>query len=680
MVIYLNSLARQCSSYKPDGAVASSLVNFCLKHGFRAAISLIPLLFALGHATGLVHVEALENLDHSIYDAKLRWLMPKTLDTRIVIVDIDDASLAEVGRWPWGKDKLARLTNEVMQHQKAAVLGFDMVFPESDDNAALTLVKQLSSNASKPDANLLSQLVQLQPGLDGDAQFALSLKDQRVVLGFHFNHDRSGRTVGQLPKATQQGSLLPTDAGKTDTGKVAPWHGFTSNIELLANTAPQAGFLNVSMGQDTVVRSVPLRAAFKAESYDSLALAIYRINNQHASKAMPSALASAGALLVSFRGLGGAKGGSFQYVSAADLLANRLPPEQLNGKIVLIGSSAPSLQDLHTTPMGTLYPGVEIQANVLSSLLDDRKLYKPDNAWGIDTAALVLVGLVLAFALPALSGGKALGLSLGVILLTIAANMAVFRAQGMVLPLAALLTMAVFVYVLNTAYGYFVEKRTERDLTQLLGSYVPPQLIERMLKDPDSHVMKATNKDLTVMFCDLRGFTQLGQDIPPTQLQHLLNDVFSRLSHIILQQHGTVDKYMGDCIMAFWGAPETLPNHAELAVKSALAIIQEVKRINVEHQAKHLPIVRLGIGINTGVMCVGDMGSSVRRSYTVVGDAVNVASRLESLTKTYKLDLLAGFSTTLSAPMFDWVLIDTVQLAGKTNLLATYTVRNYTKA
>jgi adenylate cyclase len=632
-----------------------TLANFFIRYGLRTAISLLPVLLALGHATGLVPIEALVSLDNSIYDTKLRWTMPKTLDPRIVIVDIDDKSLAEVGRWPWSTDKLARLSNEVMQHQKPSVLAFDLVFSEKDDD---------------------------------DAQFALSLKDQNIVLGYHFHNDRTesvgstGRRLGQLPKPIHQENSSIVDALQTP-----PWLGFTANIELLANAAPQAGFLNVNRDADGVVRSAPLRAAYQAEQYESLALALYRLTNKEgdkgankdASKAMPSEPDTANALLIPFRGLGGPHAGSFQYVSAADLLANRLPPEQLKGKIVLIGSSVHRVQDLYSTPVGAYYPSVEIQANALSSMLDDHVIYKPAGAWLMDAALLVVVGLFLAIALPQLPALKAFGLSLGVMLVAAAVNLSVFRALGMVLPLAALLVMTVLVYLLSRGYGYCVEKRTQRNLTQLLGSYVPPQLVEKMLQDPDSHVMKATNKELTVMFCDLRGFTQLGQDIPPTQLQHLLNDMFSRLSHIILQHHGTVDKYMGDCIMAFWGAPDALVNHAELAVKAALAIIQEVKRINVEHQAKHLPAVRLGIGINTGVMCVGDMGSSVRRSYTVVGDAVNVAARLESLTKTYKLDLLAGFATTLSAPMFDWVLIDTVQLSGKTNLLATYTVKNYTK-
>jgi adenylate cyclase len=176
------------------------------------------------------------------------------------------------------------------------------------------------------------------------------------------------------------------------------------------------------------------------------------------------------------------------------------------------------------------------------------------------------------------------------------------------------------------------------------------------------------------MFCDLRGFTQLAEGMEPTHLQHLLNDVFSQLTQIILMRRGTIDKYMGDCVMAFWGAPVSMANHAELAVLAAIDITQAVKIINQEHRTMGVPEVKLGIGINTGVMCVGDMGSFMRRSYTVVGDTVNVASRIEELTKNYAVNLLAGQSTQASSPQFDWIEVDNVQLEGKSDVLTLFTL------
>ena len=650
-------------------------MTFLAKHGARIAVSLLPLLFALGHATGLLRISAVQSLENIVYDTKLRLTMPKTLDSRIIIVDIDEKSLAEVGRWPWHRQKLAALTQELLQNQGVSAIGFDLVFAEGDDMR------------------------------EADTQFAQSFLQKNVVLGYYFTSDREARTSGVLPKPVIQQINL---SGRKIRATV--WDGFGSNIATLAEAAPLAGFFNAIADDDGVVRSTPLLASFKGDYYESMALAVYRAATGYPSVgpgSLPNSVDSVGgilsmdsikltktdisdptktqmqtikvddraAVLVSYRGLGGAQGGSFQYISAADILAKRLASEQLRGKIILVGTSAPGLQDLRITPVGQTYPGVETHANVISSMLDGKSIYKPDYALGVEVALLILVGLALAFVLPALTATSALGFSVSMFLVPTALNLFLFSEYGMVFPLATLLLLSFMAYMLNMSYGYFVESRAKRELTQLFGSYVPPQLVDEMVRDPSNHTMKAINKDLTVMFCDLRGFTQLAENMEPIQLQHLLNEVFSRITQVIVGHRGTIDKYMGDCVMAFWGAPVSMPNHAELAVLAALDITQVLVQINAERRTKGLMEVKLGIGINSGMMCVGDMGSFMRRSYTVVGDAVNIASRIEGLTKHYAVDLLAGNSTKLGTPLFDWLLVDTVRLAGKTESLALFTLK-----
>ena len=650
-------------------------MTFLAKHGARIAVSLLPLLFALGHATGLLRISAVQSLENIVYDTKLRLTMPKTLDSRIIIVDIDEKSLAEVGRWPWHRQKLAALTQELLQNQGVSAIGFDLVFAEGDDMR------------------------------EADTQFAQSFLQKNVVLGYYFTSDREARTSGVLPKPVIQQINL---SGRKIRATV--WDGFGSNIATLAEAAPLAGFFNAIADDDGVVRSTPLLASFKGDYYESMALAVYRAATGYPSVgpgSLPNSVDSVGgilsmdsikltktdisdptktqmqtikvddraAVLVSYRGLGGAQGGSFQYISAADILAKRLASEQLRGKIILVGTSAPGLQDLRITPVGQTYPGVETHANVISSMLDGKSIYKPDYALGVEVALLILVGLALAFVLPALTATSALGFSVSMLLVPTALNLFLFSEYGMVFPLATLLLLSFMAYMLNMSYGYFVESRAKRELTQLFGSYVPPQLVDEMVRDPSNHTMKAINKDLTVMFCDLRGFTQLAENMEPIQLQHLLNEVFSRITQVIVGHRGTIDKYMGDCVMAFWGAPVSMPNHAELAVLAALDITQVLVQINAERRTKGLMEVKLGIGINSGMMCVGDMGSFMRRSYTVVGDAVNIASRIEGLTKHYAVDLLAGNSTKLGTPLFDWLLVDTVRLAGKTESLALFTLK-----
>jgi len=620
--------------------------------------------------------------------------MPRTLDSRIVIVDIDEKSLSEIGQWPWSRNQLAALTKELFDVHKISLLGFDLVFAEPDGSSGLAQLKRFADKELSANHAFQTQFKLLEPLLDFDAQFAQSLSQKNVVLSYYFTSDRQARSSGVLPAP-----VLTLQGLNSASFRATLWDGFGSNIEKIAAAAPHAGFFNAIADDDGVVRSVPLLASYKGDYYESLALAMYRAyvgypdvvpNFSHttqagniesislAASAYPQATGAIkvdarAAVLVPYRGYGGPKGGSFQYVSATDVLDKRMGDAHLGGKIILVGSSAPGLQDLRITPVGQTYPGVETHANVLSSMLDGQSIFTPDYAMGVEVALLLLVGLALAFVLPALTAMRALGFSLAMLLLPLALNLYLFAAHGMVFPVATLILLSLFAYMLNMSYGYFVESKAKRELSKLFGSYVPPQLVDEMLLEPSNHTMKATNKELTVMFCDLRGFTQLAENMEPTQLQHMLNDIFGRFTQLIVSRRGTVDKYMGDSVMAFWGAPVGMSNHAELAVLTALDITQAIKQINQEHSANGLPVVKLGIGINTGTMCVGDMGSFMRRSYTVVGDAVNIASRLESLTKKYGVPILVGPNTKHSAPQFTWLAIDQVQLAGKHDIFTVFT-------
>lgn len=657
------------------------------KHWSRIAVTLIPLIFALLHASGVMKIGVLQRLDDIIYDARLRATMPKTLDERIVIVDIDEKSLAEVGRWPWGRNKLADLVDDLFERQKITMLGFDVVFAEADESSGLKRLRQLAQSELKDQAGFADRLNQLQGVLDYDAAFARSLEKKAVVLGYYFTSDRDGRTSGALPAP-----VMEKDALQGRPIKFTSWNGYGSNIDQIANAAPMAGFFNSITEGDGVVRSIPLIAEYKGQYYESLSMAMFRmlvglpavapgfpqerfINRSY--QGLESILLKQGdktlavpvddrvATLVPFRGPGGVNGGSFKYISAADLLAKRIPDGALKDKIVLLGTTAPGLLDLRVTPVGETYPGVETHANVISGLLDGKTFVKPDYAVGFEVVVLLLAGITLAFALPLLSAPRAVAASVAVIAALVALNFWLYLGYGLVLPLASALVMALTAFALNMSYGYFVESRSKRELANLFGTYVPPELVDEMVKDPDSYSMKATSKELTVMFCDMRGFTKMSEKMEPTQLQELLNGVFSRLTDLIRANRGTIDKYMGDCVMAFWGAPVDTPNHAHLATKTAMEMANAIRKLNEEHRAKGLPEIGIGIGLNTGTMCVGDMGSDIRRSYTVIGDSVNLGSRLEGLSKTYGVDIVVSESTRKLAPDFAWQELDKVRVKGK---------------
>jgi adenylate cyclase len=657
------------------------------KHWSRILVTLIPLVLALLHTAGVLPINVLQRLDDIIYDTRLRATMPKTLDDRIVIVDIDEKSLAEVGRWPWGRNKMATLVDELFDRQKIAVLGFDVLFAEGDESSGLKRLRQLAGDELKDQAGFRERLSQIEASLDYDSLFARSLEKRAVVLSYYMTSDRGGRVNGVLPQPVMQQAQLQSRPIRFFT-----WSGFSANIEPLAKAAPMAGSINPVIDTDGVVRAIPLISEYKNQYYESLSLAMFRVLTglpkvepgfpqerylsrkyqglesillKQDGKSLAIPVDDRVAALVPYRGLGNVAGGSFKYYSAADVLAGRIPANALSGKIVLVGTTAPGLMDLRVTPVGETYPGVEVHANVISGLLDGRLAVKPDYAVGYEVIVLVFAGLILAFCLPILSAPKAVALSAVVVSALVGLNFWLYLGAGLVLPLATALVMALTAFALNMSYGYFVESKSKRQIANLFGTYVPPELVDEMVKDPDSYNMKAASKELTVLFCDMRGFTKMSETMEPTQLQGLLNDVFSRLTNVIRNNRGTIDKYMGDCVMAFWGAPVDSPDHAALAVKTALEMVTAIHVINDEYQAKGLPQIGIGIGLNTGAMCVGDMGSSIRKSYTVIGDAVNLGSRLEGLSKTYGVDIVVSESTKKLAPDFAWQELDKVRVKGK---------------
>ena len=667
------------------------------KHGPRIAVSLLPLLLAVLNALGVLPMGVLQRLDDLIYDTRLTATMPGTLDPRVVIVDIDEKSLAEVGHWPWRRDHLAKLVDTLFDDQHIAVLGFDMVFAEPDDSDGLAQLRHLAKGPLADQPGFAQRVEQLAPSLDHDAAFARALKGRPVVLGYYFTSDRDGHLSGSLPApAIARGAYPPGSIPATE------WNGYGANIAALAQAAPQAGFFNALTDGDGVVRALPLLAEHGGEFHGSLALGVLQqwlgaptvepgFPRQRFAPADYRALESVRlrkgdvvvniavdqqvSVLVPFRGRGGPTGGSFAYISASDLLAGRVAPDTLAGRIVLVGTTAPGLVDLRATPVGKVFPGVETHANLIAGVIDGRVFKKPDYALGYELVVLLVAGLLLALTLPLLSAGRAVAWSLAVVAGVVGLNTWLFLAHGLVLPLASALVMAAVTFALNMSYGYLVESRSKRELAQLFGTYVPPALVEEMVKDPASYTMQAQTRELTVMFCDMRGFTQIAESMRPLELQGVLNTLFNSLTWVIREHRGTIDKYMGDCVMAFWGAPVKMPDHAHLAVEAALEMTRALGAINAQRLGQGLAEIGLGIGLNTGDMFVGDMGSDMRRSYTVIGDAVNLGARLEALSRLYGVDIVASDFTRAQAPGFIWQRLDRVRVKGKAQAVDVYTPR-----
>jgi adenylate cyclase len=494
--------------------------------------------------------------------------------------------------------------------------------------------------------------------------------------------------------------VLP--AGSLGQGvRLTEWTGYSANIDRLAQAAPAAGFLEPHADPDGLVRAVPLLATYEGRHHETLALAMYRMLLGSAAVepgfpelrfparfhglehlilrqgATPVRVPVSGGVTarLPFRAPGGAQGGAFRYVSAGDLLAGRVPAGSLEGKLVLVGATAAGLDARYATPVDAHYPAIELHASLLSGLLDGRLPVRPDYASGYGLLVLVGAGLLLALALPLLSTGQATLLFAAVLAGIVALNVWLAVMAGLLLPLAPALLMATSGFALSMGYEQAVQWRRRRELARLLGADAPTELMQRMLDDDLPAPMQAERRELTLMFCDVRGFTRLSEVLEPAAVQTLLQGALRELTDVIHRHGGTVDKYIGDCVMAFWGAPIDTADHARRAVAAAEGLSLAVRAINARHQRAGLPDIEVGIGLNTGAVCVGDLGPPQRRAYTVVGEAVNLAARLERLSVRYGVTLLAGEATQRALPELLWQELDRITGRGAAPAMPVYTLR-----
>ncbi|MCA0177705.1 MAG: adenylate/guanylate cyclase domain-containing protein [Proteobacteria bacterium] len=629
-------------------------------------------------------VGALARTEWAVDDWRAAWLAPTAPVGAIVIVDIDEASLTQIGRWPWPRTQLAQLIDEVVERQRAAAVGLDLVFAEPDDGPLPAL-----RAAAASDPVLASRLPVWETALDPDTHLAQALAHRPVVLSYYLTQDRGGNRSGNLPAA-----LVP---GPPTTPLLPTWSGWATNIAELSRAAPVAGFINAWPDTDGLVRSVPAVAWVDGGLRPSLAVALaaqvqgarltpdWQVDGRLPALIWRDAqgvrrlpLDEAGRLRVPYHGgTTGPQGDTFTYLSAAELLSGRLPPQHLAGKIVLIGTSAPTLADLRPTPTSAAMPGVEIHANLLAGLLAGVWPQRPDWAGGY----AVLLGSLLLAAIAALftrlSPGPALAASTALMAALVGANIWTYRGAHLVLPLGAPLLLATVLAVSAAAAAAVVESRRRRSLVRLFSRYVPPSRAVSLVEQAAEAPLEAHNAELTVLFCDLRGFTAMAEGLPPQALRELLNAYLTTVTHIVHGHQGTLDKFIGDAVMAFWGAPQPQADHAQRAVATALALAAAEAPLNAELQARGLPAVRFGIGLATGLACVGDLGSRERSSYTAVGDTVNLAARVESLTRHLGHTVLVDAATREAAadlPGVCWQAVTETTVRGRQQPVTLFTV------
>jgi len=651
------------------------------KYRVRIALGVITVALILLHVSQHVPLPLIDKLEYIIYDTRLVLTMPGTLDTRIAILEIDEASLVEPqaggeGHWPWPRDRLALLLDKLFDQYHVAVVAFDVVFAEADGSSGLNVLERLGTGEFKDVPPFQAALSKVRPSLDYDRIFAASMAGRPVVLGYTFQAESDRK--GLLPRAVLS---VPDFAGRPPS--VARFRGYSANLPILQNSAASAGHFNPTIDADGITRRVPMLARYGDGFYEPLSLAVVRLLFG-SPDVLPIVLHSGitpgyegfdglrigsftvpvdedGASLVPFRG----HRQSFRYHSLTKVLNGSVPVAELKDKIVLIGATAPGLLDLRATPVDPVYPGVEIQANLISGILDQSIPHKPPYAPGAEFALVLCTGLLLAIWLPMLAPQRATLVTLTVLLLAVALNLSLFHFAHIVLPLAATVVTILTLFICNMAHGYFVVARERRQITGLFGQYVPREVVERLADNPAQASMEGESREMTVLFTDVRGFTTISEGLDPRALSQLMNEFLTPLTEVIYKHRGTIDKYMGDCIMAFWGAPLADPHHARNGVLAGLEMQRTLKDLQPGFAAKNWPPIQIGVGINTGRMSVGNMGSRVRLAYTVLGDAVNVASRLEGLTREYGTDIIVGEDTCSAASGVVFREIDRVRVKGK---------------
>ncbi len=651
----------------------------------RAALGLLTTGFVLGHIAGYYKIPFMEQIEHILYDARVRLSAPGGVDERIVIIAIDEPSLEIHGHWPWTREKLAVLLEQLFAHG-IAVVGWDMVFPERDDIADMAVLRRLA--AEQQDEHFLQRLDEFEPVLDRDNHFAEVLASGPAILGYYFDTNvETAYETGALPVPA-----FELHESMMDSVFLPRAQGFTSNLPVLMEATYGAGFINNPLiDADGVVRRSPLLHEYKLAVYESLSLSVAATYFNDialpvfvdASRWMgdyppleglelngkPIPIDPQGAVMVPYRG----GRGSFPYISAAKVIAGDIEdPALLEGRIALVGATAPGLEDIRSTPFGSIYPGVEIHANVIAGILDNNFRWEPAYTAAAEMLTVIGFGVLSALLLPLLSPIISTVVTVVLGVSALAVNYYMWEVELHVLPLALTLYTLFAIYSINMLFGYLFETRARSHMDSLFGQYVPPDLVKAMSRDPEHYSLESEKRELSVLFTDIRGFTTISEGLDAGELSKLMDEYLTPMTKIVHDTQGTIDKYMGDAIMAFWGAPLHHPHHADQAVSAGLAMLKELDVLNEAFRKKGWPHVQIGVGINTGMMNVGNMGSRFRRAYTVLGDAVNLGSRLEGITKVYGVWMIVSETTAHSAGRYHYRELDRVRVKGKAKPVTIY--------
>lgn len=641
-------------------------------------VALLVLLGAL--ALRIADPAAVTRLRDFAFDSFQR-IQPRTYnpETPVRIVDIDEASLQEFGQWPWPRTIVARLVDKLTE-KGAVVVAFDAVFAEPDRSSISRMVRDLVAFTDPETVQKLAAAVQ-----DNDKVLADAMAQSRVVAGFGFDVKGTGK-----PPRTFHGVAF---AGDQPSQFLPQQGGTVKSIDILEAAAKGNGSVNTDV-DSIVIRRVPMM--FRVAGYDGLfpALSIeaLRVAQEASTYLIKSSGASGEMSFGEKTGIVAIRTGNLEvptdargrlivydtghkeerFISARAILNDEVPAEKIEGNVFFVGTSAIGLKDLRNTPVQDAVPGVELHAQLAEQMLEQKFLARPDYADGAEFLYLAIIGLLLVVLLPRLSAGKMAVVATTFIGIGLAVPWIAYSNYQLLFdPIYPPVTFAA-IYVGGTALAFMRTERERAEIRGAFGMYLSPDLVEQLARNPSLLQLGGEQREITVMFTDVRGFTTISEQFDPHGLTRFMNRFLTPMTDLILGLKGTIDKYMGDAIMAFWNAPLPVERHAARACDAALAMQARLAVLNEEWKAeaaaegrKHIP-VNIGVGLNTGPASVGNFGSTQRFTYSCLGDDVNLASRLEGQCKTYGVGIIIGRKTHEAVEDYATLEIDLITVKGKT--------------
>jgi adenylate cyclase len=622
-------------------------------------------------------------------------------ENNVVIVAIDEKSLDRFGRWPWPRTRIAELVEKLKNHGAKSV-AFDIVFAEPDESSGINVIRGLKDRLKGKGSEVISTIESVEKESDNDLKLSTALQNNSsIILGYFFftSLEEIKHLHNPLPPFVKGESKedAPSVKGELkgrftirNIERAAPIPeiltavGVQENIPAITNAVADSGFFNIVPDIDGAVRWLPLTIKYKDDFYPHLSLeairkyldspplimniAGYGIDSINiGSLAVPTD--ERGRLLINYRG----PQNTFPNYSFSDVAEGLVPAEKFKDSIVLVGATAIGIYDMRITPFGVSFPGIEIHANVIDNILSQDFIQRPDWIVIFDLSILLLNGIILSFVIPRI---RPLYTGMAVIAFSgiyIFMNNYIFNNLNIWLTEVYPIFTIIFVSGSVTVFQFMTEEREKRKIGKAFSHYVSPSLVNEILKDPKKLVLGGEEKRLTCLFSDIRGFTTVSESLKPDALVKLINDYLTPMTDIVLKNDGTIDKYMGDAIMAFWGAPVWQEDHHVRACRTALEMMKKLDELQVVWQKAGIPKLAIGVGISTGRVTVGNMGSSTRFDYTIMGDTVNLGSRLEGLNKEYGTYIIVPKYTYEDVKAeFIFRQIDMVKVKGKDRPIKIY--------